>query len=57
MQVEGKSFKDIALFVSQRLSPLEGVLSTATHFLLSRYKEQGVLMGQQGIDERRNVSF
>ena len=57
VQVEGKSFKDIALFVSQRLSPLEGGLSTATHFLLSRYKEQGGLMGQQGIDERRNVSF
>ena len=57
VQIEGKSFKDIALFVSQRLSPLEGVLSTATHFLLSRYKEGGVVMGGRGLDERRNVSF
>ena len=57
LRVEGKSFKDIALFVCQRLSVLEGVLSTATHFLLSRYKESGVMMGELGIDERRNVSF
>ena len=55
--VVGHSFKDIALFVSQRLAVLDGVLSTATHFLLSRYKENGVIMGKTGIDERRNVSF
>ena len=38
LRVVGHSYKDIALFVSQRLSVLDGVLSTATHFLLSRYK-------------------
>ncbi|HIT94085.1 MAG TPA: Lrp/AsnC family transcriptional regulator [Candidatus Faecivivens stercoripullorum] len=57
LRVVGHSFKDIALFVSQRLAVLDGVLSTATHFLLSRYKENGVIMGKTGIDERRNVSF
>ena len=57
LRVVGHSFKDIALFVSQRLAVLDGVLSTATHFLLSRYKENGVIMGKTGIDERRNISL
>ncbi len=57
LRVVGHSYKDIALFVSQRLSVLDGVLSTATHFLLSRYKESGVIMGSTGIDERRNISL
>ena len=57
VQVVGKTFKDIALFVAQRLAVLDGVVSTATHFVLSRYKDRGVLMGQDGIDERRNVSL
>lgn len=57
LRVVGHSYKDIALFVSQRLSVLDGVLSTATHFLLSRYKENGVIMGSTGIDERRNISL
>ena len=57
VQVVGKTFKDIALFVAQRLAVLDGVVSTATHFVLSRYKDSGVLMGQDGIDERRNVSL
>ena len=57
LRVVGHSYKDIALFVSQRLSVLDGVLSTATHFLLSRYKESGVIMGSVGIDERRNISL
>lgn len=57
VQVVGKTFKDIALFVAQRLAVLDGVVSTATHFVLSRYKDRGVLMGQDGMDERRNVSL
>ena len=57
LRVVGKTFKDIALFVAQRLAVLDGVLSTATHFLLSRYKENGVIMGKTGIDERRNISL
>lgn len=57
VQVVGKTFKDIALFVAQRLAVLDGVVSTATHFVLSRYKDRGVLMGEDGVDERRNVSL
>ena len=50
--VSGESFKDIAMFVAYRLSPLDSVLSTATHFVLRRYKERGVVLcGEEG-DER-----
>lgn len=51
--VSGESFRDIALFVAHRLSPLDSVLSTSTHFVLRRYKERGVAVcdGEEG-DER-----
>src|SRR6185436_751206 len=42
--VEGRNLRDVASFVSQRLATIQGVLSTATHFLLKPYKEQGILM-------------
>lgn len=54
--VSGKSFKDIALFVAKRLSVLDSVVSTATHFLLTRYKEKGFLLTEEEVDERRVVS-
>ncbi len=57
VKVVGKTFKDIALFVAQRLAVLEGVVSTATHFMLSKYKERRILMNDDGIDDRRNVSL
>ena len=57
LRVVGKTFKDIALFVAQRLAVLDGVLSTATHFVLSRYKDWGIILGENGIDERRNISI
>ncbi|NCC07049.1 MAG: Lrp/AsnC family transcriptional regulator [Clostridia bacterium] len=50
--VKGTSFQDIALFVAKRLSPIEGVLSTATHFVLKTYKKDGVLYGDEMKDER-----
>ncbi len=55
--ITGKTFKDIALFVSQRLAVLDGVVSTATHFVLSRYKEKGVIMQDTATDERGNASL
>ncbi|HZT23047.1 MAG TPA: Lrp/AsnC family transcriptional regulator [Verrucomicrobiae bacterium] len=42
--VNGASLQKVAAFVSEKLATLEGVLSTATHFLLRAYKEQGFLM-------------
>ncbi len=54
--VEGPTLREVASFVSERLSPLEGVLSTSTHFMLKTYKRLGVLMQQEGSDERLSVS-
>ena len=55
--IEGKSIKDISYFVSDKLSPLESVLSTATHFVLKKYKDHGVILNEQpGGDERMIVS-
>ena len=54
--VEGRTLREVAAFVSERLSPLEGVLSTSTHFMLKTYKRFGVLMHQTGTDERLTVT-
>ncbi len=54
--VEGKSMKDIAFFVSQRLAPIEAVISTATHFVLHKYKDTGVLYETPEQDERGTLS-
>jgi DNA-binding Lrp family transcriptional regulator len=54
--VEGRTLREVAAFVSERLSPLEGVLSTSTHFMLKTYKRFGVLMHQESSDERLSVS-
>src|SRR5512142_2871702 len=42
--VEGRNLREVAAFVSERLAPLEGVISTSTHFMLKTYKRFGVLM-------------
>ncbi|HEY5909441.1 MAG TPA: Lrp/AsnC family transcriptional regulator [Verrucomicrobiae bacterium] len=54
--VEGRNLREVAAFVSERLSPLEGVLSTSTHFMLKTYKRFGVLMHHEQSDERLSVS-
>lgn len=54
--VSGNSLKEIALFVAQRLSTIDGVLSTATHFVLKRYKEKGIFITDEEPDERGFVS-
>ena len=50
--IEGKTMKEVALFVSQKLSTIEAVNSTATHFVLHKYKDKGVLYDTTEIDER-----
>ena len=50
--IKGHSFQEIALFVAKRLSPLDDVLSTATHFVLRTYKKEGRLYQDEEIDER-----
>ena len=52
--IEGKTMKEVALFVSQKLATIEAVISTATHFVLHKYKDKGVLYDNNEIDERGN---
>jgi len=54
--VEGNDLKKVASFVSEKLATIEGVLSTATHFMLKTYKQQGVLMHGEKNEERLAVS-
>jgi DNA-binding Lrp family transcriptional regulator len=54
--VEGRNLHQVASFVSERLSPLEGVISTSTHFMLKTYKRFGVLMHSEQPNERLSVS-
>lgn len=50
--IEGKSMKDVALFVAEKLAPLDSVLSTATHFVLKKYKDEGVIFEENNKDDR-----
>ena len=50
--VKGANVKDVSLFVSQRLAPLGNVLSTATYFVLKKYKEMGKIVVDEEKDER-----
>src|SRR5438445_10136517 len=54
--VEGNSLREVAMFVSEKLATVQGVLSTATHFMLKPYKEQGVLMTREQNEERLAVA-
>ena len=54
--VEGSDLREVARFVSEKLSSMEGVISTATHFRLKTYKENGFLFEEQGGPERLAVS-
>ena len=54
--LEEKSMKEIAQFVSSKLSTLDQVLNTATHFVLKKYKDYGVVMAKEEKDERMLVT-
>jgi DNA-binding Lrp family transcriptional regulator len=54
--VEGRNLREVATFVSERLAPLDGVLSTSTHFMLKTYKRFGVLMESSQTEERLSVA-
>lgn len=51
--IEGKSLKEVALFVSEKLAPMDSVLSTATSFVLKKYKDYGVIFSDERNEERR----
>ncbi|MDR0949778.1 MAG: Lrp/AsnC family transcriptional regulator [Lachnospiraceae bacterium] len=54
--LEEKTLKEVANFVSDRLSTLESVLSTATHFILKKYKDQGTILTKKYDDEREMIT-
>ncbi len=54
--VKGRNLQEVAKFVSSKLANMEGVLSTATHFMLKTYKDQGVLMENFDNDDRLKVA-
>lgn len=55
--MEGKNIREISDFISSKLSTIEGVLSTATHFVLNKYKDHGVILEKtKSTDERMIVS-
>ncbi len=53
--VTGRTFQEVAMFVAKRLSSMDAVLSTATHFVLRRYKDQGVMFLDEPKDEREQA--
>ena len=50
--IEGKTLREVSQFVSDKLSPLDSVLSTKTNFILKKYKDHGTVMAEQAKDER-----
>jgi len=54
--IEGKTMRQVAQFVSEKLSPMESVLSTATHFVLKKYKDHGTIISEPVQDERMLIT-
>ena len=55
--IEGKSMKEVALFVAQKLAPMDSILSTATHFVLKKYKEEGIVFEDDEKDTRQVITL
>ena len=54
--LEGRSIREVSSFVSYKLSTMENVLSTATHFIMKKYKDHGTIMAAPGEDERQVIT-
>jgi len=54
--IQGKNLRDVAQFVSEKLATVQGVISTATHFMLKTYKDQGMLIAAEKNEERLAIS-
>ncbi|MBQ4137299.1 MAG: Lrp/AsnC family transcriptional regulator [Clostridia bacterium] len=55
--IEGRTLKEVASFVAQKLAPIENVTATATHFVLKKYKDKGVVYDAPEKDERGKLSI
>ncbi|MBQ4089591.1 MAG: Lrp/AsnC family transcriptional regulator [Clostridia bacterium] len=56
VMLKARTLKQLALFVAEKLSTIEGVMSTATHFVLKKYKNEGVIIDETASDDRLQVS-
>ncbi len=52
--LEGRTMREVAYFVANKLAPMEFIMSTATHFVLRKYKDKGIVYSAPEIDERGN---
>ncbi len=52
--INGRTMREVALFVAEKLATIEDVISTATHFVLRKYKDNNVIYGAAPVDERGN---
>ncbi len=55
--IRGKSMREVSRFVFEKLAPMESIQSTATHFVLKKYKDQGIVMQFESDDERIQMNF
>lgn len=55
--IEGKTLKDVAMFVSEKLAPMDCVVSTRTHFILKKYKQDGIIFEKPRKDERSVITL
>ena len=55
LQIQGATLSEVALFVAEKLAPMDTVVSTATHFVLKKYKEDGLMFEEPGKDERQVI--
>ena len=55
--IEGKSMKEVALFVAQKLAPMDSIISTATHFVPKKYKEEGIVFEDDEKDTRQVITL
>lgn len=55
--IQGNTMKNVALFVAETLAPMEHVISTATHFVLKKYKDNGVLFENNEVDDRQVITL
>ena len=54
--ITGKTIREVALFVADKLAPIDQVISTATHFVLKKYKDHGTVIGETREDERQMIT-
>ncbi|WP_440991253.1 Lrp/AsnC family transcriptional regulator [Haloarchaeobius baliensis] len=56
MEVEGSSMHDVAIFISEKVAPVPEVTQTVTHYVMTTYKDRGVVLNDDDDDDRLSVS-